>query len=126
MAPRLSAQLVLGGLTVAMLLLQASAQGIVSTTTAATTYSTIAFTAVPTNPSALVSNNPRSSPSATINGVLTPIPSWSVLASSGWVDTTGNVLGQLLVRPRLLRVCALAVCDSCFLCRPGLRNTFSW
>jgi hypothetical protein len=88
----------LGALALALLLPSAAAQGIVSATTPATTYSTLAFAPVANNPSAPVSNNPQVTNSATVNGVATPLSGFQVLARSGWTDTNGNVLGLMLVR----------------------------
>ena len=86
---------------------------VISTTTPATTYSTLAFAPIPTNPTGMASNYFQATSSATINGVVMPLDGYSVLARSGYTDLNGNVLGALLVRARARvarRRCASACC----------------
>ena len=75
-----------------------------ATTPSAACYSTAAFGAIGVNPSAAVANSFAVTKSVSINSVATPVSGYNVLARTGWVDTNGLVLGQLLVRPP---VCAL-------------------
>ena len=90
---------------------------VISTTTAPPTgvYSTIAFSAIPTNPPAAASNYFMATSSATINGVVTPLDGFNVLARSGYSDQNGVVLGALLVRrcTRARRACPCACCAAC-------------
>ena len=70
----------------------------------ASTYSTIAFAPITTNPSVAAngvsaSNVPISTTSATINGnMVASFPGYSVLMRTGYTDTNGNILGLLIVR----------------------------
>ena len=97
MAPR-TARPVLGGLAAALLLQQAASQTFRSATTPASTYSTLSFAGVTSNPSAAVSNSNQVTSSATINGVATPLGGFQLLARTGWTDTNGVVMGRVLVR----------------------------
>ncbi len=72
-----------------------------ATTPAAACYSTATFNAIGVNPSAMVANSFAVTNGVTINGVATPLSGYNVLARTGWTDTNGAVMGQLLVRPPL-------------------------
>lgn len=70
-----------------------------STTALPTSYSSISFGAIETNPEPSVSHNFRSTRSAVINGgVAVPIAGFRSYARSGFVDVNGAVLGELVVR----------------------------
>ena len=73
---------------------------IVSTTTPGTCNNTIAFNAIPVNPSPAASNRFMASKGAVVNGVATPLSGYQVLARTGFSDTNSRVLGLLLVRAR--------------------------
>jgi hypothetical protein len=72
-----------------------------ATTPASGAAGTLAFNAISVNPSAMVANSFAATSGATINGVATPLSGFNVLARTGWTDTNGAVMGQLLVRPPL-------------------------
>lgn len=74
--------------------------GLTSATSPPAGYNTISFAPISVNPTANVSHNFLSGRSVTINGVNVPIAGFKPYARSGFVDTNGAVLGQIIVRAR--------------------------